>query len=94
MIHGVVSVYFLRAAAELEIHNLTGGTGNFSLLHYVQSGSGAHPASIQWVLGALSLGESGWGVRLTTHHLLMPRSRNVWRYTSTPPLHLHYVVLA
>jgi hypothetical protein len=29
---------------------------NFSLHHRLQNGSGAHPASIQWVPGALSLG--------------------------------------
>jgi hypothetical protein len=32
------------------------GAGNFSLHHRVQNGSGSHPAPIQWVLGALSLG--------------------------------------
>jgi len=32
------------------------GAGNFSLPHYLQNGSGAHPASIQCVPGALSLG--------------------------------------
>jgi hypothetical protein len=32
------------------------GAGNFSLHHRIQNGSGAHPASSQWVPGALSLG--------------------------------------
>jgi hypothetical protein len=32
------------------------GAGYFSLHHHVQNGSGAHPASYQWVPGALSLG--------------------------------------
>jgi hypothetical protein len=38
---------------------------------------------IQWVTGALSLGgKSGWGVRLTTHLHLLPRS--VMRGTMPP----------
>jgi hypothetical protein len=32
------------------------GAGNFSIHHRVQNGSTAHPASYQWVPGALSLG--------------------------------------
>jgi hypothetical protein len=32
------------------------GAGNFSLHHRVKNGSRAHPASYQWVPGALSLG--------------------------------------
>jgi hypothetical protein len=32
------------------------GAGNLSLHLRVQNGSGAHPASYQWVSGALSLG--------------------------------------
>jgi hypothetical protein len=32
------------------------GAGNFSLHHRFQNGSGAHPASIKWVPGVLSLG--------------------------------------
>jgi hypothetical protein len=35
---------------------------------------------MQWVPGALSL-----GVKLTTHLHLVPRSKNEWSYTSTPP---------
>jgi hypothetical protein len=32
------------------------GAGNFSLHHRVQNGSGAYPASYQWVPGSLSVG--------------------------------------
>jgi hypothetical protein len=32
-------------------------------------------------------------VKLTTHLYLVPRSKNVWSYTSIPPIHLHGVVL-
>jgi hypothetical protein len=41
-----------------------------SLLHVVQTGSGAHPASYPWVPGALSP-----RIKLTTHLQLVPRSR-------------------
>jgi hypothetical protein len=43
---------------------------------------------IQWIPRALSLG------KLTTHLLLVPRSKNVWIYTSTPPIRLHGVMLS
>jgi hypothetical protein len=33
-------------------------------------------------------------VKLTTHLLLVPRSKNAWSYTSTPPVRLHGVVLS
>jgi hypothetical protein len=49
---------------------------------------------IQWVAGAFSLGQSDGGVKLTTHLHLVPRSKNEWRYTSTPPIRLHGVVLS
>jgi len=32
-------------------------------------------------------------VKLTTQLHLVPRSKNSWSYTSTPPIHLHGVVL-
>jgi hypothetical protein len=48
---------------------------------------------IQWVSGALSLGvKRPW--RETTHLHLVPRSKNEWSYTSTPPICLHGVVLS
>jgi hypothetical protein len=49
--------------------------GNFSLHHRVQNGSGTPQPPIQWVPGALSLGYSGRGMKLTTHIHLVPRSR-------------------
>jgi len=69
-----------------------GSNGNFSLHHCIQTGSGADPAPIQWVLGALSKGVKWPGC--DDHSL--PSSamfKNVWSYTSTPPIHLHDVVL-
>jgi hypothetical protein len=59
------------------------GTGNFSLHHRVQNGSGTHPAS--YPMGARG---SFPGVKLTTHLHLVPRSKNEWSYTSTPPIRL------
>jgi hypothetical protein len=71
------------------------GGGNFFLHHRVQNDSGAHPASYQWVSGAIS-----WGggliylpVREVDHS--PPSSaevKNAWRYTSTSPIHLNVVL--
>jgi hypothetical protein len=47
---------------------------------------------VQWVPGFLSLGaKGGRGVMLTTHALLLPRSRKSGSYTSSPPKRLHGV---
>jgi hypothetical protein len=53
------------------------GARNFSLHHRLQNGSGPPPLQppTQCVTGALSVGESGWGVKLTTHLHLVPKSR-------------------
>jgi len=32
--------------------------------------------------------------KLTTHFHLVPRSKNAWGYTSTPPIRLHGAVLS
>jgi hypothetical protein len=65
--------------------------GNFSFHHSVQNGSGAHPASYSMhTRVSFPGGKSGWGVKLTTHIHLVPRSKNAWSYTSTP-IRLHGV---
>jgi hypothetical protein len=46
------------------------GAGNFSLLHRFHIGSGGCPAS-----SSTGTGGSGWGVKLTIHLLLVPKSR-------------------
>jgi hypothetical protein len=47
---------------------------------------------IQWVPGGgvFPWGQSGRGVKLTTHLHLVPRSKNAWSYTSIPPIHLQF----
>jgi hypothetical protein len=47
---------------------------------------------IQWVPGILSLGVSGWGVKLTTHLHLQLRSR--MHGTLPPLLHYQYIFTA
>jgi hypothetical protein len=57
----------------------------FSPHHWVQAGSGAHPASLhfQWVPGALSLGVKQLEHELTTHLHLVLMSR---MHGAIPPL--------
>jgi hypothetical protein len=56
----------------------------FSLHHRVQNGSGVHPASIQWVLGAISPGVKRPGREADHSHPSSSEVRNAWSYTSTP----------
>jgi hypothetical protein len=67
-------------------------TGNFPLHHRVQNGSGAHPASYQWVSGALSLGVKRLGREAEHSPPSSAEVKNAWSYTSTPPIRLHGVV--
>jgi hypothetical protein len=47
---------------------------------------------IKWIPGVLSLGlKHGWGVKLTTHSHVVPRSRMSRSYTSSLQKHLHGV---
>jgi hypothetical protein len=66
---------------------------DFSRLHFVQTGSGAHPVSYPMGTGALSpeIKATG-GVMLTTHFNLVPRSRYVDLYINSL-IHLHGVML-
>jgi hypothetical protein len=67
-------------------------TRNYSLIHTVQTDSGTHPVSYPMSTGVSFSGESGWGVKLTTHLHLVPRSIKVelWLHS---PIRLHGVVL-
>jgi hypothetical protein len=69
------------------------GLGIFLFTTASRMALGPTQPPIQWVPGALSLGLKRLGVKLTTHLHLVPRSKNEWSYTSTPPVRLHGVVL-
>jgi hypothetical protein len=62
---------------------ILGGTGNFSLYHQVQNGSGAHSASYPMVPGALSLGIKRPGREADHSRPYNAEVKNAWRYTST-----------
>jgi hypothetical protein len=69
------------------------GAGDFSLHHRVQNGSGAHPPSYSMGTRGSFVGVK-WPGREADHSPhLVPRSKNAWSYTSTPPIRLHGVVL-
>jgi hypothetical protein len=62
------------------------GAKDFSSSLCVQTGSGATKPLVPMVPGVLSPGvKYGWGVTLTTHHHLVPRSWMSRSYTSSPP---------
>jgi hypothetical protein len=60
----------------LEVHTAVDeGATDFCLLQNFQTGCEAHPASYSNGYGVLSLRQSGWGVKLTTHLCLGQRLR-------------------
>jgi hypothetical protein len=66
----------------------------FSLLHVVQTGSGVHPTSYPVRSGgSFPAGESGRGVKMTTHLQLVQRSRKCESLYIHSPMSLHGVVL-
>jgi hypothetical protein len=81
----VVTAYGLD---DLEVGVRVPAWTEFSLLHIVHTGSGAHPASNQWVPGAKRQG------READHS--SPASANIkkmWICTIHSPIRLHYVQL-
>jgi hypothetical protein len=56
---------------------------------YVQTGSGAQPASCKMGTGSVSQRQSWWRVALTTQFQIVPRLKKEWICTSTSPLGLH-----
>jgi hypothetical protein len=58
--------------------------GNFSLHHYVQNGSGAHPASYPMGIRAVSLGVKRPGYEADHSPPSSAEVKNAWSYTSTP----------
>jgi hypothetical protein len=69
------------------------GAGNFSLNHCIQNGSGARPASYPMGTSGSFLEVKRPG-READHFHLVPRSKNEWSYTSTPPICLYGMVLS
>jgi hypothetical protein len=57
------------------VGNITENMQHYIKYTPVQTGPGAHPASCKMGIGSLPGVKCGWGVLLTTHLLLMPRSR-------------------
>jgi len=68
--------------------------GFFSLRHCFQTGSGAHPASYPMDT-ANSFTEIKRPEREADHSpTFRAEGKNVWSYTSNPPIRLHGVVLS
>jgi len=67
-----------------------GNDGIFTLRHHVQTSSGAHQASVQWELGALTWGVKWPGCEADYLPSSSAEVNNAWRYTSTP----QYVFMA
>jgi hypothetical protein len=85
-----VSDYGLDDRA-IEVRSPTGAK-DFSSILYIQTGSGAHPASCTLgTEGPVPGTKRSGGVTLTTHPHLVPRSRMNRSYTSSPPKRHHGV---
>jgi hypothetical protein len=84
-----IACSFLRPCAFVTAQQNLFNNGTTTLRHHVQTGSGAHPASYPMGTGSKAVGAWSW-----THPHLVPRSKNAWCYTSTPPTRLHGVVLS
>jgi hypothetical protein len=61
------------------------GVTDFCLLLSVYTGSGAHSASYPMgTVGSFPGGKDAWGIKLTSHLHLVPRSRMVELYLHSP----------
>jgi hypothetical protein len=63
----------------------SGWDQEFSLLHVVQIGSGAHPASYPWVRGALSPVVKRPGREADHSPATSAEVKKIWIYTSASP---------
>jgi hypothetical protein len=70
------------------------GAGNFFFYTVSRLALGPTQRPIQWVPGDLSLGVKQSGREADHSHYLVSRSKNVWSYTSIPPIRLHGMVLS
>jgi hypothetical protein len=90
----VAAAYFIIDSVRKLLDTPRQGLGIFLFTAASRPALGPTQAPIQWVQGALSLRVKRPG-RDADHSL--PSSaevRNAWIYTSTPPIHLHGVVLS
>jgi hypothetical protein len=69
------------------------GLGIFLFTTASRTALGPTQPPIKWVAGALSLGVKRPGREANYSLHLVPRSKNEWSYTFTPPIRLHGVVL-
>jgi hypothetical protein len=91
----VFMAYCLITWAQRQLHWTTKGSDvesqwgkEFSLLHVVQTGSGAHQSSyppIQWVPGAISPVVKRPGLEADYQPPTSAEIKKTWVYTSTPP---------
>jgi hypothetical protein len=73
---------------------VTARAGDFSLYHHVQTGSGAHTASYPMGTRDSSLWVKWPGHEADHSPPSSVEVKNVWSYTTTPPLHIHCMVLS
>jgi hypothetical protein len=73
---------------------LPAGSGNFSLHHRFQNGSGAHPASYPMATRGSFPGVRRPGCEADHSPPSSAEVKNAWSYTSTLPIRLHGVMLS
>jgi len=67
---------------------------DFNLHHHVQTSSGAHPASYPAGTGASFPGVKQLESEADHSPPSTAKVKEAWNYTTTPPIHLHGVVLS
>jgi hypothetical protein len=70
------------------------GSGNFSFQHHVKNGSGSHPAFYAVGTRGSFSGIKVAGCEADHSPPSSVEVKNVWNYTSTPPVCLHGVMLS
>ena len=67
------------------------GARDFTFPPTVKTGPGAHSVSYSNGIGVLSGGQSGWGVKLTSHFFSSAEVKNYWLSASSPLACFHGV---